>query len=170
MADADWITALSTYSSTREKILEHRFLADVTSELWRRGIFDFAVSHSEVDNSGYDVILEARGVTRHVQLKAVRAGGSTDGISLQLRLGDKPAGCAVLMVHDLRTLAIEQYRWFGGEPGQPLAALGEKITRHPRSKSERPAHRDIRLTRFEPLNDVRALVDRLFGAEEALGV
>lgn len=174
-ADQAWITALSTWSSTREKILEHRFIADVTAELWARGIFDFAVSHSEVDNSGYDLILEALGVTRHVQLKAMHLRSTTTEFPVQARLEDKPSACVILMLHDARTLAIAQYRWFGAAPGERLPSLGERIGRHSRPniqgiKSERPMIRRLARRRFETIGDVPMLVDRLFGAcEQMLG-
>jgi hypothetical protein len=164
-----WIKALSTYSSTREKILEHRFIADVTAELWRRGVFDFAVSHSEVDNSGYDVIIEAAGVTRHVQLKAMQVAGARRDFGLQLRLADKPSGCAVLMLHDPVTLQIQAYRLFASSPGTPLPPLGDRMVRHTKGdslgrKAERPALRNVPLSVFAPVDGIRDLVDRLFGA------
>ncbi len=168
--DDPWITALSTYSSTRESILEHRFLADVASCLWRRGEFDFAISHSEVDNSGYDVIVEARGITRHIQLKATRHGGSTRDFPVQRRLEDKTSGCVILMIHDTRTLAVIGYGWFGGEPGRVMPPLGDKMAKHNKGnstgfKAERPALRTLARSRFEAVDDTAALVDRLFGAD-----
>lgn len=170
--DGPWITALSTYSSTRESILEHRFLAEVASCLWHRGEFDFAVSHSEVDNSGYDVIVEARGITRHIQLKATRHGGSTRDFPVQRRLEDKPSGCVVLLIHDTRSLAVTGYGWFGGAPGHGMPTLGDKPARHSKGngvgyKAERPALRTLARSRFEAVADVDALVDRLFGAGDA---
>jgi hypothetical protein len=172
-ADQAWITALSTYASTREKILEHRFIADVTAELWARGLFDFAVSHSEVDNSGYDLILEARGVTRHVQLKAMHLRSTTAEFPVQARLGEKPSACVVLMQHDARTLAIARYRWFGAAPGEPLPPLGERIGKHTKAnalgiKTERPAIRRLAKKRFEAIENVAGLVDRLFGPHEQM--
>ncbi|HEX4695101.1 hypothetical protein [Sphingomonas sp.] len=163
-----WITALSTFSSTREKILEHRFVSDVTSELWRRGIFDFAVSHSEVDNSGYDLIIEAGSTVRHIQLKAMQVSGARRDFGLQLRLADKPSGCAVLMLHDPTTLSIAEYRLFAGTAGNPLPSLGDKAVWHTKGnalgvKAERPALRSIPISSFLPVQDTIALVDRLFG-------
>ena len=168
--NSQWITALSTYSSTREKILEHRFVGDVTSELWRRGLFDLAVSHSEVDNSGYDLIVEAADVVRHIQLKAMQTGGKRTGFGLQLRLADKPSGCAVLMLHDPVTLAIGQFRVLAGPPGEPLPALGNKTVRHTKGnrhgfKAERPALREVPLSAFVPVAGIAMLVNRLFGPE-----
>lgn len=164
MTDQPWITALSTFSATREKVLEHRFVADVSAELWRRGQFDFSVSWSEVDNSGYDVILEAGGVTRHVQLKAMHLNSSTTEFPVQARLESKPSACVVLMLHDARTLGIHAYRWFGAAPGAPLPSLGDLVGKHTRGeKAERPSIRRLQKRRFEPVENVAALVDRLFG-------
>lgn len=164
-----WITALSTYSTTRESILEHRFLADVASCLWRRGEFDFSISHGEVDNSGYDVIIEACGVTRHIQLKAVHRDGRVRNFPVQRRLAEKPSGCVVLIRHDARTLDVVDYGWFGGAPGEKLPSLGEKPARHTKGdstgfKAERPAIRLLSLTSLRPAGNVEWLVDQLFGA------
>lgn len=164
----DWIAALSNYSATRERILQHRFLADVCGELWRLGEFDFAVSHSEVDNSGYDVILEARGILRHIQLKAMHKAARRRSFDVQMRLGDKPNGCVVLVIHDPQTLAVESYRWFGHAPGIGLPELGTKVTRHSKGnaqgvKAERPALREVPISQFAAVPDVGELVSRLFG-------
>lgn len=166
----DWLTALSTYSATREHILEHRFLGDVCSELWCRQVFDFAVFHSEVDNSGYDVIIEASGVMRHIQLKAMHTSAKRRSFDIQARLADRPDGCVVLIVHDAQTLATLGYRWFGGPPGEGLCGMGDRIARHNKGnalgiKSERPALREVSLSKFEALDDASELVSRLFGAE-----
>ena len=169
-----WITALSTYSATREKILEHRFIADLSAELWRRGTFDFAVSHSEVDNSGYDVIVEACGITRHVQLKAMQSTGKRRDFDLQIRLSTKPSGCAVLMLHHPATLAVEGWRLFAGPPGHPLPDLGDRTVRHSKGnalgyKAERPALRNVPITAFHKISGISMMVDRLFGSQDALG-
>lgn len=171
---AAWITALSTFSSTREKILEHRFVAELTAELWRRGVFDFAVSHGEVDNSGYDLIVEACGVIRHIQLRAMQSAGKRRDFDLQTRLAAKPSGCAVLMLHHPVTLAIERWRLFAGRPGQALPPLGERAVRHTKGdvaghKAERPALRNVPLASFDEVDGIGDLADRLFGRAEVLG-
>lgn len=165
--DDIWTKALSTYSTTRERILEHRFIADVTAELWKRGHFDFAVSHSEVDNSGYDLIIEVGEVIRHIQLKAIQHEGSRREFGLQMRLKDKPSACAVLIEHDPRTLTISGWRFFGGLPGCPIPDLGDKKVRHTKGnssgfKAERPTLRNVSLASFDTIGSVTELVDRLF--------
>ena len=168
-----WVTTPPTSPATREKVLDPCFVADGTAELWRREVFDFAVSHSEVDNSGYDLIIEAQRVVRHIQLKAMHVGSTTAEFPVQARLMDKPSACVVLIRHDARTLAITEYRWFGGEPGAPLPTLGDQIGKHTRPnalgiKGERPAIRRLQKRRFEPLSGIGMLVDRLFGRADAL--
>ena len=165
----EWIVALSNYSATRESILQHRFLADVCGELWHRGEFDFVVSHSEVDNSGYDVIIEVGAVQRHIQLKAMHSAAKRRSFDIQTRLATRTSGCVVLMIHHPQTLTVESYRWFGTPPGQKLPDLGEKVTRSTRGnaagyKAERPAFREVSLSSFQSVESVVDLVDRLFGS------
>jgi hypothetical protein len=148
--------------------LEHAFVAQVTAELWRRGVFDFAVSHSEVDNSGYDLIIEANGVTRHIQLKAMQVAGARRDFGLQRRLAAKPSGCAVLMLHDPVTLNIAEYRIFAGLPGAPIPDLGDRLVKHTKGnslgeKSERPALRNVPISKFSAVSGIASLVDALFG-------
>ena len=164
----DHITALSSFSTTREKVLEHRFIAEVGSCLWARGIFDFSVSHSEVDNSGYDVIMEVGPVIRHIQLKAARANGKTSYVSIQNRLADKPSGCVVWLIHDAASLAIEKILWFGGAAGQPLPDLGGKFAKQAKpnmqgKKAEKSAHRELTKGKFDKITSWPALAEVLFG-------
>ncbi len=166
----DFVKALSNFSSAREKNLEHRFIAEVTSCLWRKGIFDFAVAHSEVDSNGYDIIMEANGVTRHIQLKASRQGGKTGKQGIQVRLGDKPSGCVVWMVHDPETLHIEQLLWFGGSAGQRLPDLGDKVVKHTKAdthgqKSFRLALRNVVKSRFVKVPSWQRLTSLLFALD-----
>lgn len=163
-----WTQALFTHSSTREAILEHRFLAAIGSQLWEEGEFDLAVSHSEVDNAGYDVIIEARGVVRHIQLKALHAAGRARHFPVQKRLEDKPSGCVVLMRHDLRTLMITGYGFYGGMPGEKMPSLDGKIVKHSKAdakgnKALRPGLHLLPVSRFQPAPDAQSLTRLLFG-------
>src|SRR5712672_4540123 len=54
-------------SSSREKLVEHVFLGELLRGLWRRNIRDLEILQPEVDSGGYDLALEYRGLTRHVQ-------------------------------------------------------------------------------------------------------
>ncbi|WP_372625112.1 hypothetical protein [Falsiroseomonas sp.] len=142
--------------------------AELATDLWLRGIADFEVLRSEVDDAGYDLVLEANGCLRHIQLKASWAGAATADVSVSTRLARKPSGCVVWMLYDPRTLRIERFRWLGGAPGAPLPPLGDKVTRHTKGdrlgyKAERPGHRTVPKARFETLHSPAELLDRLFG-------
>ncbi|MXO91892.1 hypothetical protein [Pontixanthobacter aquaemixtae] len=163
-----WIEALSLKSATREKILEHRFIAEITSELWRRGLFDFTVSHSEVDDSGYDLILELGDVMRHIQLKAKHDTGRTAQYSIQTALTQRPSGCVIVMIHDPKDLSLKGFRFLGNAPGKPLGGLGDRVARHTKGnslgeKGLRPALRAVSLGKFEFVENIAQLAELLFG-------
>jgi hypothetical protein len=57
-------------SGARENLIEHVFLGELLRGPWRKNVRDLEVLRPEVDSSGYDLALEFKGVTRHVQLKS----------------------------------------------------------------------------------------------------
>jgi hypothetical protein len=105
-------------SSVLEKALEYRFLADLSAELLRRGM-EFDVLRGDVDHQGYDLVVEANGVVRHIQLKAMVKGGKRADVNVNVKLADKPSGCVVWMRYDPETLAIGPFAWLGGDAGEP---------------------------------------------------
>ena len=135
----------SHLSSAREKVLEYRFLADLSVELYRRGLV-FDVLRSDVDAWGHDLVIEANGIVRHIQLKATYLGGKSTRVTSNMRLATRPSGCLVWMIYDPHTFGIIAFRWFGGVPGSPLPDLGTSVAKHSRGngggiKAARPAHR-----------------------------
>jgi len=154
-------------SSLVEKALEYRFLGAVTSELLSRHE-PFEILRGDIDHNGYDTVIEARGVTRHVQLKGMIQEGRRADVSANIRLAAKASGCIVWMTYDPASFELTGFRWFGGFPGRPIPDLGDRAARHSRGnrdgiKAARPDHRIIPANRFEICPDIAALVDRLFG-------
>ena len=155
-------------SSTLEKVLEHRFIAELSTELWLRGVSDLEVLRSEVDSHGYDIVVEAEGLTRHIQLKGLRRGGKRSKVTVSTRLAEKPSGCVVWMVYDPATLVLGPFLWFGGRPGTALPSLGHKIAHHTkwngsRVRTERVRQRVIKKGAFTRIDSIAALADALFG-------
>ena len=68
-------------SGAREKILEHRLVSDLAELMMRRGVA-IDVMRGEFDAHGHDVVLEAAGVLRHVQLKAMVTGGKRRDVNV----------------------------------------------------------------------------------------
>lgn len=157
----------SVHSSLTESLLEYRFLAEMGAYLAR---FDspMEVLRSDVDRTGHDIVLEANGVLRHVQLKATVAGGKRANVTVNNALALKPSGCIIWMNYDPVSFLITCLRWFGGEPEAPLPSTGARIARHSKAnsegvKAERAQHRVIAGGKFEKLNGFPQLAERLFG-------
>src|SRR5215213_4916865 len=83
------------HSSYREILIEHLFVGEIMRRLWLRGIAQFEVLKPQVDDSGYDLVLEANGVVRHVQLKSSFDAASTAQVKASLKLARKPSACVV---------------------------------------------------------------------------
>ena len=82
-------TENSTY---REKLIEHLFVGELLKKSWIDEDCNLEVIKPEVDNSGYDIVLEANGIIRHVQLKASYIGGKTAKQKIHIKLSEKPSG------------------------------------------------------------------------------
>lgn len=158
---------LAPDSTLIEKALEHQLTGAIMARLLLRGQ-RYELLHGVCDRDGYDVVIEAGGVMRHIQLKAVVQGGKRASFSLSTRLATKPSGCAIWINWDPTTISFTDFRFFGAGPGQPLPHLGDRIPRNSRANSKgakgaRPDHREIPAGRFMRLRDLDELVDQLFG-------
>src|SRR6266436_7991182 len=150
----------SSDSSLREQALGHLFLGQLLAFMWRNGARDIEVLKSEVDRGGYDVVLEANGIIRHVQLKSSFRGSKVREVDISTKLSHKPGGCILWLEFDRESLAIERFYWFGGEAGNGLPDLGARISRHSKAnskgeKNERLAHRVVAKGDFQMLVDIR---------------
>lgn len=68
----------------------------------------------QVDDGGYDLVLEANAIVRHVQLKSSFRGSTVDKVNLNVLLASKPSGCVVFMWFDQQTLDLGPFLFFGG--------------------------------------------------------
>jgi hypothetical protein len=109
----------SIHSTLRERIVEHVFVGDALRRLWQLGVTDVEVLRSEFDAGGYDLVMSYRKVVRHIQLKSVMEDGKAANVKVSLKLMEKPSGCVLWIVLSPK-LELKSYRWFGGEPGEPL--------------------------------------------------
>lgn len=165
----------SLRSSAREKILEHLFVGELSKRLWQRSVHDVEVLRSEVDDSGYDIVLEHADVVRHVQLKSSFRGARTNRQTTSQKLQQKPNGCVVWIVFDPDTLELGPYLWFGGVPGERLRIDHFPVGKHTKGnaqgvKAERPNTRVINRGRFQKLDTLDDLINALFAIDrEPLG-
>jgi len=158
----------STESKLRESVIEHLFLGELTRTLWCQGKRDIEILRSEVDNSGYDVVVGCNGIMRYIQLKSSYAGAKTSRIGVNLRLKNKPDGCVIWLWFNEKTMDFEKLLWFGGTPGKTMPDLGNKIARHSKGdqsghKAERPNQRVINKGRFATFTSMEEVAKELFG-------
>jgi hypothetical protein len=160
----------SQNSSYREKLIEHLLIGELLKHSWKTKDFSLEVSKPEVDNSGYDLIAEANGVIRHIQLKAAFIGSKTARQNVHTSLARKPSGCVVWVYFNSDTLELGPYLFFGGKPGESLPSIeGYKVAKHTKGdadgyKAKRPSIRVINKGEFIKSESVKQLYAALFGS------
>lgn len=156
------------YSTLRENIVEHLFAGELLRRLWQRDILDVEILKSEFDAGGYDLVLTRQNVTRHIQLKVSRLGGTRNAINVSLRLAEKPSGCVVWIIVD-DDLNFQEYLWFGGAGGSTLPNISDlKVVKHTKGnalgvKNERLGHRVVKQSSFARMKDMDELLECLLG-------
>jgi len=164
----------SLRSSYREGLIEHLLLGELLKELWLSSRVA-EVMKPQPDHGGYDVVIDCKGIVRHVQIKSSAVGARASFQKIHENLAKKPSGCVVWIVFDPGTLEIKEYLWFGGRPGRQLPDIkGLKVARHTKAtaagvKSLRPAIRELPKTKFQQVAHTRDLVQLMFGPKSAGG-
>ena len=161
------------HSSFREKLVEHLFLGELLKLSWQNGDCSLEIIKPEVDNSGYDVVVEDNGVIRHIQLKASVVGGKTANQKIHTKLQEKPSGCVIWIYFDEHTLKLGPFLFFGGAPKNSLPNINdEKVAKHSKAnqygeKAERQNIRVIRKGLFKVLEKPEEIYEELFGKKSA---
>lgn len=164
-------TEHSLLSSYREVLLEHLFAGEVMRHLWISGTKKLEMLKPQVDDGGYDLVLEANTVVRHIQLKATFSGSKVERFNVNLGLATKPSGCVIVVIFEQSTLKLGPFLWFGNAPGRQLPDLGcYRIAKHTKGNAEgikldRPQIRVIPRSAFEIIETIPALTLKLFGVE-----
>jgi hypothetical protein len=159
----------SHQSTYREALLEHLFVGAILQNLWMRGPIAVEVLKPQVDDAGYDIVMEANKITRHIQLKSSFNKAKTSFQKIHIKLGEKPSGCVIWMRFDPETLEIGPFLWFGSNPGDKLPSLMQlKVAKHAKGdaegiKADRPNIRKVQKRNFIPIKSIEELVDILFG-------
>lgn len=159
-----------------EQLVEHVFVSEILQEAWFGYNKTVEVLRSEVDSSGYDLVLECNGVSRHVQLKTTRPESKTAYQKINIALQEKPSGCVVWIIMgetENGNRVKLRYRFFGSVPGGRLPSLrGFKVAKHTKGdakgvKKERPAIRLVPKREFGEAMEIRDLLGKLFGLTQA---
>lgn len=163
----------SLMSSYREMLLEHLFAGEVMRHVWLLGVKRLEILKPQVDDGGYDIVLETSSVIRHIQLKATFNGSTVRRFNINTALAGKPSGCVICLMFDDRTLQLGPFYWFGGAPKECLPDLsGFAVAKHTKGNSEgikgsRPNLRVVPLSAFVKVPTIAELAVNLFGDEVA---
>ena len=150
-------------------LLEHLFAGEVMRHVWLSGIRRMEILKPQVDDGGYDLLLEANAIVRHVQLKATFSGSKVTRFSVNTGLAFKPSGCIVVLLFDPNTLDLGPFLWFGGNPGDRLPDLTRfAVAKHTKAnakgiKLERPRLRSVPRSAFARVATIAELSAKLFG-------
>lgn len=162
------IKALAERSSYIENVLGHALVAELSSLVWSRDPFSsLQVFNSEVDDSGFDLVLGLGSQLRYVQLKQAHEEKNPAYCSIRLSFSSMPGSCVVLMSYSIAELRLTKYRFFGGSPHEPMSAIGGMRTSPGRrdatgERKVRSNYRDVPYKQFQgPLSSVQ-LLDLLF--------
>ncbi len=148
-------------SSYREKLIEHLFVGDLLKRSWLHHACVLEIAKPEVDNSGYDLVAEAKGLVRHIQLKTSIIGGKTASQKVHMKLAEKPSGCVVWIYFNEETLELGPFFYFGVD----VTSLSEfKKAKHTKGnkdgfKAERQNLRVVpkrSFVKFETVGDIYA--------------
>lgn len=151
------------HSSFREKLIEHLFVGELLKLSWGQGSCSLEVAKPEVDNQGCDLIVEDKGIIRHIQLKAAHLNAATTRQKIHVGLAKKPSGCVVWICFNEKTLELGPFLFFGAAPGYPLPDISDfRVAKHTRANAEgfKAERQDIRVVskgqfrRFETISEL----------------
>ena len=156
--------------------MNNAFISELLQEAWFRYGKTVEVLRSEIDTSGYDLLLECNGVIRHVELKTSGTEARRSFQNINMALAQKPSGCVIWIVREENEKENKvnlKYLFFGNAPGEPLPSLETfKIAKHTKGnakgfKKERPLIRQVPKSKFIELSGINELLGKLFGLNEA---
>jgi hypothetical protein len=167
-------TSHTHMSSYRESLLEHLFVGEIMKHCWLHKLPPIEVLKSQVDNAGYDLVLESRGMVRHVQLKASHEGAATSRLPINRSLASKPNGCVIWMIFDPMTLGLTAFYWYGEAANAGRIILdGLPDAKHAKANSQgiktiRPNVCYLPRQKMMRINSVDELIVQLFGPMSAI--
>jgi hypothetical protein len=165
------LTALAERSSYVENVLTHSLVACLSGELWKRSPQSaLQVFNSEVDDSGFDIVLGVESQLRFIQLKQAHDEKVPPHVSVRVPFAKMPGACVVLMSHSMEDLSLSAFRFYGGhspsdcmpsvESFATSKAPGRRTAEGVRKVREN--YRNVRLSQFHGPLSLAQLFDTLF--------
>jgi hypothetical protein len=168
---ATYRKALAERSSYVENVLVHRMVSSLAGELWRRDPTQpLHIFNSEVDDSGFDLVLGCGAKLRYIQVKQVHANGAASKFSVRLDFTRMPGSCIVVVVHTEDELLVDHFLFYGGSVHEPMPSVEDNkpsILPGKRdidgNRKTRQHYRDVKRNKFRGPLTTGELLDALFG-------
>ena len=93
-------------SSYRQAMIEDAFVNAVQRHFWLNSHEHVDVLRPRVNDSGYSIVLEAKGVTRHIKFASTERNGKRGSLDVNRALESKPSGCVVWATLTRRRLSL----------------------------------------------------------------
>jgi hypothetical protein len=157
------------YSAYRQTMIEDAFVNAVQRHFWLKGHERVDVLRSRVNDCGYSIVLEAKGVTRHIKFVSTGRNAKRSTVDVNRALESKPSGCVVWVYFDPETLGLGPFYYLGKAPGEalmPLYRLKHAVRSTPNAdgdKPPRPNLKDVGKTYFDRVDTLEELIVKLFG-------
>ena len=163
--------ALAERSSYVENVLVHRMVASLAGELWRRDpTMPLHIFTSEVDDSGFDLVLGCGTKLRYIQVKQVHTKGAASKFSVRLDFTRMPGSCVVVVVHTEDELKVDHFLFYGGAVHEPMPSVEDNKASILPGKRDidgkrktRQHYRDVKRNKFRGPLTTAELLDALFG-------
>ena len=156
-------------SSYRQAMIEDAFVNAVQRHFWLNSHEHVDVLRPRVNDSGYSIVLEANGVTRHIKFASTERNGKRGSVDVNRALESKPSGCVVWVYFDPETLDLGPFRFLGNAPGEalmPLDHLKGAVRSTPNADGDKPARpklKDVGKKYFDEFDTLDELIIKLFG-------
>jgi hypothetical protein len=162
--------ALAERSSYVENVLIHLLVGALAGELWKRDpSTPLNIFNSEVDDSGFDLVLACRQKLRYLQIKQVHQKGLASKFSIRQDFSLMAGSCVVVIVHTEDSLSIDHFLFYGGTVDEPMPPIdGNKPSIVPGRRDAdgkrkvREHYRDLKRTQFKKMTSPAELLDALF--------
>ncbi|HEX8980848.1 MAG TPA: hypothetical protein VF811_14160 [Parasulfuritortus sp.] len=166
----DRTPVLAERSSHIENILQHAFLFELGSHVWRQDPRErLTILKAEVDDAGYDLIVERDVMIRRIQLKQAHDGKTPKSFSFRVEFAMHPGACIVVIHYSMRDLRPTSYSFFGQGLEEEMPYVGpERVTYAPGRRTAsgekvvRTKYRDAPFSQFKQNLSMGELLDELF--------
>ena len=150
-------------SSYIEKMIEHIFLSEILKESWVKFNIKINVLRPEVDDSGYDLILECQGISQYIQLKST-INEKTIIPTVNSKLFKKKEFAVILIKVNKEEMIFKEYYYYADKniSVENLKSATKNKANTDGVKKERPNTKKIPRSKFVKLNSIPELLEKSF--------